>query len=159
MLAVPPVIKERFQRFQIYYHIDVMANHSDCLLGGMHIEESIYGRRYYYPNNVFPMPYLRKIESHLPADTILLLLKASPAAIRARMAAAPHAYPIVPSEDIESVLAEFEEEYRQSWIERRLIIDTSDLTPEGLFTTFMTRIKPHLDTRDLLRFQAVSDGR
>lgn len=155
MMGMPPVIKERFQRFQIYYHIDVMANHSDCLLGGMHIEESVYGRRYYYPNNVFPIPYLRKIESHLPKDTILLLLKARPDVIRARMAASPHLYPIVPSADIESVSAEFEEEYRQSWIERRLIIDTSDLMAETLFATFMEGIKPHLDTRDILRFQAI----
>ncbi|TAK23091.1 MAG: hypothetical protein EPO26_09600 [Chloroflexota bacterium] len=154
MLAMPPAIKERFQRFQIYYHIDVLANHGDCLLGGMHIEEAIYGRRYYYPDNVFPIPYLRKVESQLPPDTILLLLMATPDVLRRRMIAAPHAYPIVPTGDIEAVSAEFAAEYQQSWIERKLTIDTSTLTDAQLLETCLSRVKPFLDTRDLLRWNA-----
>jgi hypothetical protein len=155
MLDVPPVIKERFQRFQIYYHLDVLENHADCLLGGFHIEEAIYGPRYYYPENVFPIPYLRKIESKLPKDTILLLLRAAPDVIRRRMAEAPHPYSVVRPGDVEAVSAAFEEEYRQSWIERRLAIDTSDLTPAGLFDRFREAVVPHLDARDLLRWRAI----
>lgn len=154
MLAMPPVIKERFQRFQIYYHLDVIANHADCLLAGFHIEEPIYGPRYYYPGHAWP-PYQRKIETHLPADTILLLLTASPDVIRERMLVAPHDYPVVKPDDVEAIGQAFEAEYRASWIERKLQIDTSDLTPAQLFETFMRRVKPFLDTRDLLRWQAV----
>jgi len=154
MLAVPPIIKERFQRFQIYYHLDVMANYEDCLLGGMHLEEAIYGPRYYYPGHAWPA-YQRKIETHLPADTILLLLSARPEVIRQRLARAPHDYSLVPPEDVELISKEFEAEYRASWITRKLQIDTSELTPEGLFTTFMQRVTPFLDTRDLLRHRAV----
>lgn len=154
MLAMPPTIKERFQRFQIYYHIDVIRNHADCLLGGFHIEEAIYGPRYNYPGHAWP-PYQRKIESELPADTILLLLKAAPKVIRQRMEAAPHLYPVVKPEDVEAVSKEFEAEYRASWIERKLTIETSDLTPKQLFESFMKRVVPYLDTRDLLRWQAV----
>src|SRR5437867_649743 len=98
MLAMPPVIKERFQRFQIYYHVHVLNDHADCLLGGFHIEEAIYGPRYYYPKNPWP-PYARGIEASLPADTILLLLKASPQVIRRRMESAPHPDQIVPAAD------------------------------------------------------------
>lgn len=154
MLEMPPVIKERFQRFQIYYHLDVIANHSDVLLAGFHIEEAIYGPRYYYPKNPWP-PYQRRIETHLPADTILLLLTASPDVIRQRMKNSPHEYSVVPAEDVEAVSAQFEAEYRASWIERRLRIDTSDLQSDQLLPTFLSQIKPHLDTRDLLRWQAV----
>lgn len=154
MRQIPPTITERFQRFQIYYHIDVLRNHSDCLLGGFHIEEAIYGRRYYYPGHAWP-PYARKIESELPKDTLLLLLKARPEVIRQRMDAAPHAYPIVKPEDIETVSQEFDAEYRASWLEHKFTIDTSDLAPRQLFDAFMERVVPHLDTRDLLRWQAV----
>jgi hypothetical protein len=154
MLAIPPTIKERFQRFQIYYHIDVLRNHSDCLLGGFHIEEAIYGGRYYYPGRAWP-PYARKIESELPPDTILLLLKAHPDVIRRRMESTPHLYPIVKPEDVEAVSGEFEAEFRASWLERKFVIDTSDLTPRQLFDTFMQRVVPYLDTRDLLRWSAV----
>ena len=156
MLAMPPTIKERFQRFQIYYHLDVIANHADVLLAGFHIEEAIYGPRYYYPKHAWP-PYQRRIETHLPADTILLLLTATPEVLRQRMASAPHAYPVVPSEDLEAVSEQFEAEYRASWIERKLRIDTSTLQPGELVPTFMRQVKPFLDTRDLLRWQAVGE--
>ncbi|HEX5416679.1 MAG TPA: hypothetical protein VFZ25_13495 [Chloroflexota bacterium] len=152
MLAMPPTIKERFQRFQIYYHISVLANHGDCLLGGFHIEEAIYGGRYYYPGHAWPA-YQRKIETELPADCILLQLHATPEVIRQRMEAAPHLYPVVPAEDVEAISKEFEAEFRASWIERKFAIDTSDLTPDQLFQTFMERVRPYLDTRDLLRWQ------
>ncbi|HLH71812.1 MAG TPA: hypothetical protein VKX96_00910 [Chloroflexota bacterium] len=154
MLALPPTIKERFQRFQIYYHLDVAANHPDVLLAGFHIEEAIYGPRYYYPGHAWP-PYQRRIETHLPADTILLLLTASPEVLRQRMKESPHAFSVVPSEDVEEISRQFEAEFRASWIERKLRIDTSDLRPEDLLATFMRQVKPLLDTRDLLRWQAV----
>jgi thymidylate kinase len=155
MVALPPTIKERFQRFQIYYHVgNVLHEYEDALLGGFHIEEAIYGGRYNYPGHAWPA-YQRKVESDLPADTILLLLKASPEVIRRRMELAPHKYPVVKPEDVEAVSKEFEAEYRASWIARKLAIDTSDLTPDQLLSTFMKRVVPFLDTRDLLRFSAV----
>ncbi len=154
MRAIPPVIKERFQRFQIYYHIHVVADYADCLLGGFHVEEAIYGRRYYYPGHAWA-PYQRKVETALPRDAILLLLTARPEVIRRRMGEKPHDYPIVPPEDVEAVSAEFEAEYRASWIERKLQLDTSDLTPDALLSTFLKRVVPLLDTRDLLRWQAL----
>jgi hypothetical protein len=156
MLQMPPVIKERFQRFQIYYHIHVLQNHADCLLGGFHIEEAIYGPRYYYPKNPWP-PYQRTIEAELPADTILLLLKASPDAIRRRMREAPHPDQIVPAEDVEAVSAEFEKEWRQSSLKEKLQIDTTDLTPAQLLAELQRRIVPFLDTRDLVRRQLLAD--
>jgi len=151
MLVIPPTIKERFQRFQIYYHLDVIANHSDVLLAGFHVEEAIYGPRYNYPGHAWP-PYQRKIETHLPSDTILLLLTATPEVIRRRMAASPHQYPVVPPEDVEAVSREFEVEYRASWIERKLRLDTSELPPGQLLPTFLRQVKPLLETRDLLRW-------
>jgi GTPase SAR1 family protein len=149
------LIKERYQRFQIFYHVHVLEDHEDCLVGGFHIEEKIYGRRYYYPDDVFPMRYLRKLESLIPADTILLLLEARPDVIRRRMREAPHPFPIVPSEDVESVSKEFADEYRHSWLERKFRIDTSDLTPEQLLATFGKQVVPYLADRDLMRWQAL----
>jgi hypothetical protein len=156
MVELPPTIKERFQRFQIYYHAyNVVVHHADCLLGGFHIEEAIYGPRYYYPGVAMPA-YHRRIEPVMPADTILLLLTADPAVIRARMETAPHPYPLVAPDEVEAISRQFEAEYRASWIERKFILDTSALTPETLLTTFLERVVPHLSTRDLLRWQALA---
>jgi hypothetical protein len=157
MLGMPPIIKERFQRFQIYYHIGVANDYEDCLLGGFHIEEAIYGGRYHYPGFGWA-PYQRKIETELPDDTILLLLTARPDVIRQRMASAPNDHPVVPAADIEAISQEFQHEFLHSWIHRKLTIDTSDLTPETLFSTFMERVKPCLSERDLLRWKAIGQA-
>ena len=155
MAELPPVIKERYQRFQIFYHVHVLEDHEDCLVGGFHIEEKIYGRRYYYPENVFPMRYLRKLESMLPPDTILLLLEAEPETIRRRMREAPHPYPVVPPEDVESVSREFAEEYRHSWLERKFRIDTTGMSGEELLAAFRRQVVPYLADRDLNRWRAL----
>ena len=47
MLGAAPGIKERFQRFQLLYHMHLMENYEHILLGGFHIEEQVYGPRYY----------------------------------------------------------------------------------------------------------------
>jgi hypothetical protein len=155
MIALPPTIKERFQRFQIYYHsANVIQHHPDCLLGGFHIEEAIYGPRYYYPGVPIPA-YARRIEPDMPPDTLLLLLTARPDVIRRRMATAPHRYSLVQPDEVEEISRLFEAEYRASWIERRFTLDTSDLTPETLLTTFLERVTPHLSERDLLRRQTL----
>ena len=44
----------------------------------------------------------------------------------------------------------FQEEVGQSWIHRRLEIDTSDLSPEQLLATFFEKVVPHLDSKDSL---------
>ena len=49
MLDMLPAIKERFQRFQLVYHVRLLHRYRHILLGGFHIEETIYGPRYYYP--------------------------------------------------------------------------------------------------------------
>ena len=49
MLDMLPAIKERFQRFQIVYHVRLLHRYEHILMGGFHIEEAVYGPRYYYP--------------------------------------------------------------------------------------------------------------
>ena len=86
MLAMLPAIKERFQRFQIVYHVRLLHRYRDILLGGFHIEEKVYGPQYYYPGIEID---IREYEPDMPDDTILVHLYAEPETIRARMAATP----------------------------------------------------------------------
>ncbi len=71
------------------------------------------------------------------------------------MQTAPHSYPLVQPDEVEEISRQFEAEYGASWIERKLQLDTSALTPEVLLTTFLQRVVPLLSTRDLLRRQAL----
>ena len=118
------------------------------LLGGFHIEEEIYGPRYYNPNT--PTIDVREYEAEMPDDTLLVHLKARPEVIQVRMDATPHEYTVIKREDIPMLLERFEEQVRISWIHHKFAIDTSELTPDQLLTTFLERSIPHLNTRDLL---------
>ena len=142
MLEMLPAIKERFQ---IAYHVRLMHRHPHVLLGGFYIEETVYGPRYYYPGTRIKV---REYEPDLPEDAILVHLYAEPEVIRGRMASDPHPHSLVPHEDVPEVLAQFEDEIRQSWIRRKFKIDTSDLSPEQLLETFLERSVPYLNPSD-----------
>lgn len=150
MLGLPQTIKERYQRFQLAYHVRLINKYEHILLGGFHIEEYIYGPRYYYPEIGRLAETPRAWEVNMPPDTILVHLKARQEVIERRMAEDTHQYPVVAKEDIGDILDEFQGEYRASWIKRKFEIDTSDLTPDGLLEAFLDGSVPHLDTRDML---------
>ena len=148
MLALPAAIKERFQRFQVQYHVHVLDINDDIILVGFHIEEVIYGPRYYYPG--LKVTYPRLIERQLPTDAILVLLTARPEVIRERMAAAPHRHPVVQPADVEEVQQQFEAEFAASWIRRKVRLDTSELAPDQILDRFLAVVRPQLAVRDLL---------
>jgi len=149
MVALTPTIKERFQRFQVYYHIYLLHKYQHIILGGFHIEEAIYGPLYYYPPR--QVTYTREAEAEMPSDTILTLLTASQEAIAKRMEEKPHEYNVIKKEDIPMLLNRFSEEFRQSKLRRKFQIDTTNLTPEGLLEEFLSSVVPHLNMEDLLR--------
>jgi len=147
MLEMLPAIKERFQRFQIVYHVRLLHLFEHILMGGFHIEEMVYGPKYYYPGINIDV---REYEPEMPDDTILVHLTATADVVRARMQSAPHPHQLVPSEDVAEILERFEDEVRHSWIKHKIKIDSSHLTPEKLLSAFLEESKPHLNTRDML---------
>ena len=64
------------------------------------------------------------------------------------MDASPHPHQLGPSADLAQILEAFAVEVGKSWIRRKIVIDTSDLTPEGLVDVFLRRSIPHLDAED-----------
>jgi hypothetical protein len=148
MIDLTPTLKERFQRFQVVYHVRLLPKYEHILLGGFHIEEEIYGPLYYYPGK--HSPSIRQYETEMPPDTILVHLKAAPSVIEARMASNPHPYPLVPKTDIVKVQKLFADQYHASWIHNKFEIDTSNLTPAGLVQEFLDRSLPYLNARDTL---------
>ncbi|MDP6775454.1 MAG: hypothetical protein QGI83_01680 [Candidatus Latescibacteria bacterium] len=150
MLSNPQTLKERFQRFQIAYHVRLINKYEHIMLGGFHIEEAVYGPRYYYPDLGRIIESPRREETLMPADSILVHLTASPEAIARRMDDDPHEYPVVPRDDIDEVLDTFQKEFSGSWLMRKFQIDTTDLAPESLLDAFFEASTPHLSERDLL---------
>ena len=148
MLNLTPLLKERFQRFQLVYHVRLLHRFEHILLGGFHIEEEIYGPLYYYPG--VPTIGVREYEVEMPPDTILVHLTARPEIIQERMQNTPHQHTLIQAADIPMLLELFRAKFHESWIKEKLEIDTSDLTPAQLLQTFWEKSLPHLNTRDLL---------
>jgi len=148
MLNLTPLLKERFQRFQLVYHVRLFQLYEHIFMGGFHIEEEIYGPLYYYPG--VPTIGVREYEVELPKEVILVHLTARPEVIQTRMQTNPHHHTLIQAEDIPMLLGLFRQKYHESWIKHKIEIDTSDLTPEQLLQSFLTKSIPHLKTRDLL---------
>ena len=148
MTELPSAIKERFQRFQIAYHVRLLHHYQHILLTGFHIEEMVYGQRYYYPDLARPVENPQSWEKDMPPDVILVHLTAGPDVIKQRMKDDPHEFPIVPEADIEEVQAAFQEEFGKSFLKTKFQIDTSDLDAEELLAAFLEQSFPHLTAAD-----------
>ena len=152
MLTLSPAFKERFQRFQMVYHVRILRNFRDALEVGFYSEDAIYGPLYYgYEPRFLAIWHGRELEKELPSDTILVLLEATPEAITKRMEEAPHEYQVIKKEDLPQLLEKFRKEFRASTIHAKIRIDTTNLTPEEVLKEFLAKANPHLTPEDLLR--------
>ena len=159
--GAPPAMKERFQRFQIYYHLHLLQLYQDICLVGFHSEEAVYGPRYYYPGlggprstSGLPQDYHRAIEHEFPEDTIYCLVTARPETLRQRAREHPHSFPLVPEAELEDVQNAFEREFLACWLKRKIRLDTSDVAPDQLVPTFLQTVKRYLNATDLTRLTA-----
>jgi hypothetical protein len=125
---------------------------------GFHLDEAVYAPLYYGYGG--PGEYAdremnaRRTDTEIveiAPDTALVLLKASPDALRERMKADPHENTLVKEKDIEKVLDMFEQQYGRSFIRIKFEIDNTDKTVDETLVAFVSQIQPHLLERDRLR--------
>jgi hypothetical protein len=171
MIHFPNDVKERMQRMQIHYHIEVIRNYPNTLISGWHIEEAVYSALYgndpdhpYYPNYhyTFQRHYeVMVLEARLP-DVVMFHLTASDDAIRERMRTAPHEYQIIREKDIAEVKRRFEEEVANSLFTRggRVVtLDTTDRRPEESLDELLLKSEPLVTDGELaMRAMAVPNG-
>ena len=162
VLALSPKLKEMYNRYSLYYHINPGSFRGpDFMAVGLHIEEAIYGPLYwgYGIKGPWPVGVERRVVqgsvekemlTHAP-DMVLGLVKASPDVIRRRMAENPHPHQLVPEKDIEMVSARFEEEFERSAIANKLTVDTSAGTVEQSLACLLEQYDPFLSDTDKLR--------
>ena len=168
-----PQFLEMFQRFSLTYHLDPgFYGAPDHNLMGFVIEEAVYAPLYYGyggPDSQSPQrspegqrtEMARLFEAKMlqeAPDTVLVLFKADPAVIRRRMQEAPHTHQIVRDEDVEHVLARFEEEFEASLIRKRIVLDTSTATVQETLAEFVEKYQPFHSNADLLRLHQRAGG-
>ena len=156
ILALSPRVKEMIQRHNIFYHIPFSTPGADSVMIGLHIEDNVYGPLYFdylvNPDPDDPIMMTRNLFepwiNEFAPETVLVLVKASPDAIRKRMVERPHKRGVVQKGDIELVLRRFEEEFDQSALPNKLVIDTTDATVEESVAEFASKVEPFLTDRD-----------
>ena len=154
-----PRLTEVVQRHNLYYHAPWQSGSEDNFLGiGLYFEELVYAPRYYgYGRDGEPgdrrliSRVLEQRITRFRPDAVLILVQAAPDVIRKRMAEDPHPYPVVPDADVELIIQRFEEEYANSLIGHKFMLDTSNSTVEETLAEFAAKIQPYLTQSDLLR--------
>ena len=170
-VGYPNDVKERMQRMQIQYHVEVLRNYDHVMISGFHIEEAIYSEVYgddpahsYYPRYHYRHQRLYEaqiLEARLP-DLVLIHVTASEEAIRQRMQEAPHEYPVVRAEDIADLRRRFDDEIEKSLFTHRgrlIQIDTTESTPQQSLDELLLKSEPLITQGEMaLRQIAVPDG-
>ena len=186
-----PQIKEMFQRFMMSYHIsEDFYKAPDHNLMGLHIEEAVYAPLYYgyggedsgAPTRS-PAGQRTEMARHTEEDileraphTVLVLVKASPEAIKQRMRTAtvpdgetlkkqrkskPFGEPtrgVVKEADVELVLGRFEEEFAASLLKNKIVLETTTATVEETLQEFLGNVRPFLTDRDRTRLEKHGGG-
>ena len=171
MVNFPDDIKERMQRMQIQYHIEVIRNYPNTLIAGWHIEEAVYSAMYgddsdspYYKNYNYRAQRIYEaevFEARLP-DVVMIHVTASDEAIRERMKADPHEYQIIKEKDIPEIKRRFEEEIEKSLFTqkgRKIVLDTTNKTPQESLDELLLLSEPLITFGELaLRALPIPEG-
>ena len=164
----PNDVKERNQRMQIHYHVEIIRNYENVFVVGWHLEEAVYTSMYgndpdsnYYPNYsyVFQRPYeVKVLELRLP-DVVLVHTTASDEAIRERIQADPHKYQVIKEQDISELKSRFDEEIGKCLFKERVLLDTTGKTPQQSLDELLLLTEPYATTGELaVRMMTVPDG-
>ena len=170
MVGFPADVKERMQRMQIHYHIEIIRKFEYPMVAGWHIEEAIYSKFYgddpqhpYYPTYIYEFQRLYEsavIEAHLP-DVVLIHVTASDEEIRRRMKADPHEFQVIREGDIGAIKERFDEEVAKSLFthqHRKVDLDTTGKTPQQSLDELLLATERLITTAELtMRSLAVPD--
>jgi len=159
VLALSPELKEMTQRHSLYYHIQANSwNGPDWLSIGLHIDDSVYGPRYFgYGGD--DQPHDRKVVSYqveqsilrFAPDVVLVHVVADADVIARRMEENPHPNSPMKQEDIPELLAAYEDAVARSTFRHKISLDTSKKTVAGSIMDFDDKIEPYLSEADRSR--------
>lgn len=161
IMALRPSVLEQLQRHNIWRHL-----HPDMFRG----DDSFFINHYYADAVYAPLYYgygepgtfsdrsarARAWDTELlerAPDTVLVLVRTTAAAIRARLRQAARDREIIQEADVPHILDRFEDECVQSLIPRKLILDTTTATADATFAQFLEEVRPHLSTTDRRRLR------
>ena len=165
MLGLNPGLMEQYQRYQICNKLTpAYISWADFYLLDWYYADAVYAPLYYgyggpgqYSDRRMMARGLDKEVTSLMPDMVLVLMKASPDVIKARMESAESPFPrrhkstFFQSKDTEAVLELFDEQYEESLIANKFVIDTTTASVADSLGDFKSQIKQYLTKDDMLR--------
>ncbi len=163
IMGLRPSVLEQLQRHNVWRHLhpDLFGPREDTLMIDFYYADAVYAPLYYGYGE--PGAFsdrrrrAREWEHYLlvqAPEVALVLVEASPSAIRERMTAAPRPREVLKPQDVETALKGFRREYDESLVRRRFALDTTSASPLETMSEFLRRARPHLTEWDLLRMTA-----
>ena len=155
--ALKPWLLEQAQRIMVWRHLHPsnIAEKWDSIQVGLHYAAAVYASLYYGYGEPGSFSDRRRRAREwdralleIAPETVLVLLRATPEAVRERMRAAPRPDGIPREEDIEKVIALFEEQYAESELNHKLAIETSGVLVEESVAEFARKVEPFLSAED-----------
>ena len=171
LLGFPEDIKERMQRMQSHYHIEVLRNYPHVLISGWHLEEAVYCGMYgddpdnpYYSKYGYGHQRLHEalvLETRIP-DLVLIHLVAADEAVRERLQADPHEHQIIREGDIPELGRRFAAEVDACLFTargRRIELDTTGKTAQESLDELLLLSEPLITAGELaLRSTPIPEG-
>jgi hypothetical protein len=138
----------------------LIAEQWDSIQVGLHYAEAVYPPLYYgygEPGSFadrrrWAREWDRSLLEFAP-ETVLVLLRATPEAIRERMRAVPSPDGVPREDEIEKVIDLFEEQYAETELNHKLAIETSGVTVEQSVAEFARKVEPFLTEEDRRRME------
>lgn len=159
IMAMKPALLEQFTRHMIWRHLhpDIFREPDVLFING-HYADTVYAPIYYGYGESGSFADRRKRAREwdrellaLAPDTILVMISATSATIRNRMSLDPRPRGILTAEHVDDVIGRFYQEYEDSFITKKISIDTSDEDVHKSLDEFVTKVRPYLSDIDLVR--------
>ena len=169
ILNLSPKLKEMYHRYSIYYHLHHYTQ-ADDLTVGLHIEESIYARKYFgygmrgapFDREVVFEQMERRIKQITEDPILIVHMTADASVIEKRMDALrespQHTNSPLQKADIPEIMAEYQRLVEKSIIGPKLRVDTSADTPDETLEKLVRLMEPHFTEHDRERIEAHSSG-
>lgn len=150
---------EQFSRYILLYHTHPsFYSRPDQVVVNWYYGDAVYAPLYYgfggpgeYADRQVMARTYDAMVIELAPDTILVQLRASAEVIRRRRDEDPQPKPLPRDEDLDLVIRRFDEEFEQSLIQNRIVLDTSETTPGQTLQECQRLVEPHITPNDRLR--------
>ena len=161
IMALRPSVLEQLQRHNIWRHLHPdLFRDDDTFFINHYYADAVYAPLYYgygqpgtfSDRSARARAWDTELLERTP-DTVLVLVRATAAAIRERLRQAAREREIIQEADIPHILDCFDHEYEQSLIPRKFVLDTTTAAADATFAQFLEHVRPHLSTTDRRRLR------